>query len=199
MVVAAAWLPFVLGAGGTAGALAPPVRVSDTSVLWWLGAHDAGVVPAWVRPVQLGGGTLLALVAVLRGRWAGALLAGLALRFLLDPQHLAYYAAAAVLVALVADLATRRSWLPVRTLVTAAVFWQPFVADYATRLSSTDGLAHWWFAHPEVVAWAGGAWAVLAIADPLLWMPRTPAGGGVVGRDAAGEAPLSDPVPTVGA
>ncbi|MBD3785302.1 MAG: hypothetical protein IE926_20540, partial [Micrococcales bacterium] len=67
--VAAVWLPFLLAARGTTGALAPPVRVSDTSVLWWLGLHDGGVVPAWVRPVQLVGAPALALLAVLRGRW----------------------------------------------------------------------------------------------------------------------------------
>ena len=99
---------------------------------------------------------------------------GARVRLLLDPQNLAYYAAGAVLVALVADLASRRWWLPVRALVTAAVFWQPFVPDFATRLSTTDGLAHWWFAHPGTVAWVHAVWAVLAIGDALLWMPRTP-------------------------
>ncbi len=137
--VGVAWLPFLLAARGTTGALAPPVRVSDTSVLWWLGWHDAGVVPAWVRPAQLLGGPAVALVAVLRRRWAGAILAGLALRLFLDPQHLGYYAAGAVLAALVADLASRRWSMPWRTLVTAAVFWQPFVTDYATRLTGTTG------------------------------------------------------------
>ena len=171
---AAVWLPFLLASRGAAGALAPPVLVSPTSFLGWLGSPADGVVPPWVRPVQLLGGALVALVAVLRGRWAGALLAGLAVRLLLDPQNLAYYAAGAVLVALVADLASRRWWLPVRALVTAAVFWQPFVPDFATRLSATDGLAHWWFAHPGTVAWVHAVWAVLAIGDALLWMPRTP-------------------------
>lgn len=167
------WMPFVLAARGTTAALAPPVRVSDTSLLWWLGSHH-DVVPAWVRPVQLVGGPVLALVAVVRGRWAGALLAGLALRFLVDPQDLGYYAAAAVLAALVADLASREHAIPWRALVTAVVFWQPFVTDYATRLETTSGPAHWWFAHPGAVAWVHAVWAVGMLLEVLVRMPRTP-------------------------
>ncbi len=177
--LALCWLPFLWSGTGALGALTPRVRVADTTALWWLELHEGGLVPTWVRPVQLLGALALALIVVLRKRWALALLAGVAWRLALDPQNIAYYAAAAILVALVADLAQSR--FPRRTLVTALVFWQPFVPDYAHRLDGTTGLAHWWFSHPMVVAIAHGLWAAVMIIDALTagqgWSPgeRQPA------------------------
>lgn len=158
---AAAWLPFVVADSGTLAALRPNVRVADSSLMWALG-YRGTYLPAWDRSAQLLLAPAAALVAVLRGSWAGAILVGIAIRLALDPQDLGYYAASAVLAAGIADLFGRRGF-PWLTLGTAVVFWQPFVAAYDRRLSDSRGLSLWWFEHPTTVAFVHLAWAIIAV------------------------------------
>ncbi len=167
---AAAWLPFLMADPGTLSALHPDVRVADSSVMWWLGYHGT-YLPAWDRLAQLLGAPLVALVAVWRGAWPGALLAGVAVRLVLDPQDIAYYAAGAVLAALVLDLFGHRSRVPWMALLTAGVMWQPFVVDYARRFELSSGLSLWWYRNPGMVAAIHLGWAVVAVVAAF-WVPR---------------------------
>ena len=169
---AAAWLPFLMADTGTLAALRPEVRVDQTSGLWWLGYHGT-YLPPWDRLAQLLGAPLVALVAVWRRCWPGALLAGVAVRLVLDPQNLGYYAAGAVLAALVLDLHGRRWRIPWFALVTAIVFWQPFVSDFARRFDLATGLGLWWFRHPGTVAGIHVVWAALALVAAFWPIPSS--------------------------
>ncbi len=169
---AAAWLPFLMADAGTMDALRPKVRVGESSVMWALG-YRGTYLPAWDRLAQLVGAPFVALVAVLRGRWAGALVAGIAVRLVLDPQDLAYYAAGAVLAALVLDLHARRWLVPWTALITALALWQPFVVDYQRRFELAGGVGLWWFEHPTAVAVIHLGWAI-AVVVAAFW-PASPA------------------------
>jgi hypothetical protein len=170
--VAAAWAPFVLADPGTLAAMHPSVGVGDTSIMWWLGYHES-VLPTWDRLAQLVGAPAVALVAVLRGRWPAALLVGIAVRLALDPQDLSYYAAGAVVAALVLDLWGLRTRVPWVSLMTTLVLWQPFVADYARRLELSSGWARWWFEHPGAVALSHALWVVAVLAVAFGAWPRS--------------------------
>jgi hypothetical protein len=167
----AAWAPFVVADPSTLTALHPRVGISDSSVLRLLGVRGT-VVPGWDRTAQLLLAPLVALITAVRGRWPAALLAGIAVRLVLDPQDLAYYAAGAVLAAALVDLLLTRTRLPWATLSASVVFWQPFTPDFAHRLTTTHGLALWWFEHPQQIAAAHLVWAVLVVAAALAWPAR---------------------------
>ena len=182
LVTVAAWAPFLLADAGTWAAMSPPVGINESSPLRLFGVR-ADVVPAWTRSAQLVAAPLAGLLAVLRRRWPAALLVAIAARLALDPQDIAYYAAGAVLAAVVTDLAVAGWLLPWTSLVTAAVLWQPFVVDFAHRMQNTHGLSLWWFRHPTGVAIVHLAWAVATLAllaVPDRWLgrgtPRLPAG-----------------------
>jgi len=72
-VVAAAWLPFYLLDPRSTAATTFRIRNVATSSLRVLGVH-AAATPSWDRPVQIGLGAALALVAVRRGRWPAVIL-----------------------------------------------------------------------------------------------------------------------------
>ncbi len=168
-------------------AFSPPVGVASSSGLWVLG-YRGDVIPAWGRLAQLVGAPLVGVLAALRGRWPGVLLAAIAVRLVLDPQDLAYYAAGAVVAALVLDLLTTRWVVPWTALLTAVVLWQPFATHYAQRLLTERGLSLWWFAHPGIVGVVHVAWAVAMVLRVVV-----PAFGGsrrAVGGDPGG-APVS--------
>ena len=159
---AAGWLPFLLADPGTVAALHPPVLIADTSVLRLAGIRDQ-TVPGWTRTAQFLLAPAAALIAVLRGRWAAVPLVAIALRLALDPQDIGYYTAGVVLAAAVADLACSDRLLPWATIVTALVWWHPFVVDFATRFTTAHGISLWWFQHSSVVAAVHVAWAVAVI------------------------------------
>ena len=160
--VAAAWLPFVLGDVGTLGALHPPVALVPGSGLHTLGVRGE-IVPRWGRTVQFVLAPAVALAVAMKGRWAGVMLVAVAVRLALDPQDNAYFIGSAAMAAVVFDLLGTRWLVPWTTVLTVVLLWQPFVLDYQHRLTSTTGLTHWWFAHPESVGWLHLAWAVLAV------------------------------------
>ena len=180
--IALVWGPFLVADSGTLTAFHPQVGISASSVLALLG-YTGTVIPAWDRAAQLLAAPAAALAAVLLRAWPAALLCGVAARLALDPQDIAYYAAGAVLAAVVTDLAVAGWLLPWTSLVTAAVLWQPFVVDFAHRMQNTHGLSLWWFRHPTGVAIVHLAWAVATLAllaVPDRWLgrgtPRLPAG-----------------------
>lgn len=167
---ATAWLPFVLADAATLTALRPNVALVPSSGLHTLGVRGT-VVPTWGRTAQLLGSTAAATVAGLTGRWPGVLLVTVAVRLALDPQDNAYYVGSAALAAVLFDLLGTTWTVPWTTLVTVVVLWQPFVSDYAHRMTTTHGLTHWWFAHPATVGAAHVGWSVAVVALVLL-MPR---------------------------
>ena len=172
---ALAWLPFVTGDPGTLAAMHPNVALVPSSGLHTLGARGE-VVPSWGRAAQLVGATGLAAVTALTGRWPGVLLVAVAVRLALDPQDNAYYIGSAALAAVVFDLLATRWVVPWTTVATVLLLWQPFVTDYAHRMTSTTGLAHWWFAHPGQVGSVHVTWS-LAVIVLVFAVPRPTATG----------------------
>ncbi len=168
----AGWGPFLLVPGALA-AFSPPVAVATSSGLWVLG-YRGDVIPAWGRLAQLVGAPLVGMLAALRGRWEGVLLVAIAVRLVLDPQDLAYYAAGAVVAALVLDLLGTRRMVPWTALLTAVVLWQPFATNFAQRLTTEHGLSLWWFQHPGTVGVVHVVWSVAM----LLRVVALPAHGG---------------------
>jgi hypothetical protein len=165
----AVWGPFLLVDPASTAAFHPAVGISSSSALSLLGYHGA-VIPGWDRTAQLTLAPLAAMAAVRAGSWPAALLCGIAVRLALDPQDLAYYAAAAVLAAAAFDLFATRSRLPWITMLTALALWQPFVIDFSHRFDTSTGVPLWWFQHPHHVAGLHLAWAVAVLALP--WTAR---------------------------
>lgn len=167
------WGPFLVAAPGTLNALRPSVALAPGSGLYALGVRG-DVVPSWDRSLAFVAATATALAAQLRGRWAAVIVAAVAVRIALDPQDNAYYVGSIALAAVVYDLFGTRWRGPWLTLVSTAVFWQPFTADWEHRLTTTTGYAHWWFSHLEVVGWIHLAWCVAVVALAIVG-PRSPA------------------------
>ena len=120
VTAAAAWLPFAIAdpfSVASAGRFTISTRAD--SALHVLGIH-APEAPGWLRSTQMVLGMTVALVAVARGRWGGALLAAFAVRIGLDPAAWPYYTPELVLAALVLDLVGSRRPLPVWTLISYA-------------------------------------------------------------------------------
>jgi hypothetical protein len=172
---AAAWLPFVLGDAGTTAALHPRVALVPGSGLHALGVRGS-IVPAWGRTAQLLLAPAAALAVAISRRWAGVLLVAVAVRLALDPQDNAYYIGSAAMAAVVFDLLGTRWLVPWTTVLTVVLLWQPFVPDYPHRLTTTTGLAHWWFAHQGAVGFVHLAWAALAVAIVMV-VPASPLPG----------------------
>jgi len=166
------WGPFVAAAPGTLSALRPNVLLAPGSGLYALGVRGQ-LVPAWDRTLAFAAAAATALAVQLRGRWPGVLVAAVAVRIALDPQDNAYYVGSIALAAVVYDLFGTRWRGPWLTLVSTAVFWQPFTADWEHRLTTTTGWSQWWFAHPEAVGWIHLTWCV-AIVALMLFGPRPP-------------------------
>jgi hypothetical protein len=130
---ASIWAPFLIAAPATLRSLRPTVAVAGDSVLRLLGVGDA-TVPSWLRVVQLSLACVVALVAVLRGRYEGVILAAIAVRLAVDPGTWSYYTPGFLLGALAWDLRATRRVFPVLTLagtVLLAPTW--LVPDDLTR------------------------------------------------------------------
>jgi hypothetical protein len=129
-VAAAWWLPFLTDPDTVGKLWGFRLPVTLGSGLASLGLDPGVPMPGWVRPAQLLGGALLAVVAVRRGHWTGALLVGLATRVALDPNPMLYYGIGPVLGALIWDLTRTKAGVPWTTgLATAAFSLAPAFSD----------------------------------------------------------------------
>ena len=117
--VALTWLPFVTDAPSTLHAVGTfKIANAASSALRVLGATDA-FTPGWIRPTQIIGGVVIALLLVRRGKWHSVPMAGLAFRVMLDPAVHHYYAAGLTLGVLLWEIIARPDRLPVATALTA--------------------------------------------------------------------------------
>jgi hypothetical protein len=174
-VLVVCWGPFLAAAPTTLATLKPNVLLAPGSGLYALGVRGE-IVPAWDRTVAFVAATGMALVAQLRGRWAGVIVVAVAVRIALDPQDNAYYVGSIAMAAAVYDLLGTRWRGPWLTLVSTVVFWQPFTADWEHRLTTTSGWSQWWFSNPDAVGYLHLAWCVAVVALVVLGPRSVPAG-----------------------
>lgn len=104
VAVALGWAPFFLADPRTSRALHFTIVTTPLSALRALGFTDPRT-PPWDRPAQALFGITIGVLAVRRGRWPAVLLLAVAARIALDPGTNRYYAAGAVVGAVVWDLA----------------------------------------------------------------------------------------------
>lgn len=124
------WVPFIVADPHTIGAVGTLASFVDIrSAMHALGWPHV-VAPPGFRTMELLTGAGLATLAVLRGRWTAAPLAGMAGRLLLDPKWFLYYGVGPVVAALLWDLSCRRR-VPVWTI---AAFSVEFVLPFLERL-----------------------------------------------------------------
>jgi hypothetical protein len=129
------WLPFLGGAPETMSALGHfHIPNSPASVLRVVGVRNRST-PGWDRPVQLGLGAAGVAWAVLRRRWRGAVLVGVAVRLALDPGTHLYYSAGMVVAAVSWDLLAERRTLPWTAATVAALLQLPRVVGIDPHLS----------------------------------------------------------------
>lgn len=110
-VIAVAWLPFFLADPRTSNALHFTIANTELSALRVLGVHDPRT-PSWDRPAQAVLGTVMALLAWRRGRWAAMVLLAVGARVVLDPGTNKYYVAGVVVGAALWDILGARAELP---------------------------------------------------------------------------------------
>ncbi|MEV6849293.1 hypothetical protein [Actinoplanes sp. NPDC051411] len=135
-VIALGWLPFFLADPRTSRALHFTIANTPLSALRALGFTDPRT-PPWDRPVQALLGIALGIIAVRRGRWPAVLLLAVAARIALDPGTNRYYAAGAVVGALVWDLAGSRLRFPWWTAAAA-------LSLFASRSIPLPAAIHGW-------------------------------------------------------
>ena len=127
-LAAATWLPFLIAAPGTVGALRSfALDVHENSGLRAIGSLDPAA-PAWVRPTQLALVLAVTTLAILHRSWPAAFVAGIAARMLVDPATEHYYTTGFVLAALLYELDRWPGGLPWRTGL-AALFLGAAGAD----------------------------------------------------------------------
>ena len=144
--VALAWLPFFLSDPRTVRALHFTIPNTPLSALRALGVTDPRT-PPWDRPAQALLGIALGLIAVRRGRWPAVLLLGVAARIALEPGTNKYYAAGAVVGALVWDLVGSAARFPWWTAGAVG-------ALFASRWLPMPDAAHGWITLAYCVACA---------------------------------------------
>jgi len=132
-LVAAAWLPFFIGAPDSYAAAQFTIPVQPASPLRWLGVA-APETPAWGRPAQAALGLALGCLAVARGRWPAVVLLGANARIALDPSVYTYYTASVLLGTLLWDTIGQRRLIPWWT-------WIGLLALYVPVLTIPDDAA----------------------------------------------------------
>jgi hypothetical protein len=170
-VVGAAWIPFVLADPRTVLVGRFQIPVDPTSVLALFGLGDSGT-PPWTRVTQVVIGTVLAAVAVRRGRWAGVVLLVVLSRIVIDPGAHSYYAAGVVVGAALWDVVGTTRRLPWWTLTSAVAFfafrWVP-QPDWAHAVLTLGFFlaAAWCIAlRPSLVPSPAGRWIVMPARVP---------------------------------
>jgi hypothetical protein len=132
------WLPFVVAAPGTAGALGSvSTPVSPESVVALL-THQ---MPTWLRSVQL---LAMIVVGAICARSRSPLLtpvAVIAVRIALDWQSWLYYGAGLVLAALVWDMLRGRRWPQLTAIALAATFVPSWAAQVSGPAAALTRLA----------------------------------------------------------
>lgn len=136
----ATWAPFILAEPDTLDTSDFEIVNDPTSSLRALGI-DAATTPEWVRPAQLVVGFVLVAFLVVRGRWSGAVLAGISWRLLLDPGVHRYYTAGFVIGALLLEDRLRPGKPPWLTVAAAAVLELTAVPDIAVGPARVARLA----------------------------------------------------------
>lgn len=154
ITVLVAWVPFLVADPRTLNAGGFQIPVDPSSPLALFGLSGAGT-PVWVRTVQVLGGTLLAVLAVRRGRWAGVVLLVVLARIVIDPGAHSYYAAGVVVGAAMWDVLGTSRRLPWWTLTSSLAF-------FAFR----------WLPQPD---WAHGVITVVYFAAAVWWIALRPA------------------------
>lgn len=158
--VAVAWLPFFLADPQTWRAVHFTIVNTRLSGLRVLSVTDPRT-PPWDRPLQTLLGAGLALGAVLRGRWAGAVLLVMATRVALDPSTNNYYMAGVAVGALLWDVLGSRARWPVWTGTVLVVL---FLARWAHALDFLHGWA--------LLGFAAAATAAVLLGGPARGMEQ---------------------------
>ncbi len=172
--VALAWLPFLAADPRTINAGGFQIPVDPSSSLALLGLGGAGT-PVWTRAVQVVGGTLLAVLAIRRRRWAGVVLLVVLARIVIDPGAHSYYAAGVVVGAAMWDLVGTSRRLPWWTMTSALAFfafrWLP-QPDWGHGVITVAffAAAVWWIAlRPDNELIPGGRWIIrIPSQEPVL-------------------------------
>lgn len=158
-VVAAAvalvtWVPFVLVEPDTLGVRGYEIANEATSALRTLGV-SAATTPEWARPAQLLVGLAVAFLLVRAGRWPAALMAGVAVRLLLDPAANRYYTAGLVLAVLVFEWVEYPERLPWLAVGSAVLLEASQIGDLP----------------PQLGGWMRIVVVVAVLATAALWQP----------------------------
>ncbi len=129
------WLPFVLGDGGTVGALGH-FRIGNVpeSALRALGVHDR-YTPSWDRAAQAALGAAAGTWCVRTGRWPAALMAAAAIRLAIDPGTHRYYAAGIVVFILAWELISSRWAVPLLSLTATTALIAPRYLGWSPAFS----------------------------------------------------------------
>lgn len=123
-VVAAFWAPFIMESLHSLNAVRFSIPIAPASPLRLLNLDETST-PLWCRPVQMGVGLLLAILAIRRRSIAVAVLSVFAVRLLFDPGVWGYYDIEVVLGAILCDLSLLRGRIPMFTIVAVAFVYAP--------------------------------------------------------------------------
>jgi len=129
LLLAAAWLPFLLADHATVSAARFTIRDAPSSALRALGV-TARRTPRWDRPAQVLLGSVAGLVATLRRRPGAVLLVAVAARILLDPSVFPYYTGGLLIAAAAFDLLETTWYAPVTTIAFVIAVYLPHYALY---------------------------------------------------------------------
>jgi hypothetical protein len=161
------WLPFVMAAPATVTSMLdfqPVAGAGSVPHLLGLEGNAAG----WLQPLQIIAGMTAVAVMVRRGGWESAMLAGMAVRTLLEPTAYSFYLFGPVMAALLVDLSRiDRTRIPRWTISTLALLWAlPRLNTHTPLWGVTFGSVHL----PTWIAAARVLWSVAVLA--VLFAPR---------------------------
>ncbi|TQS45327.1 glycosyltransferase family 87 protein [Cryptosporangium phraense] len=148
--IAVAWLPFYLADPATMNAAHFTIVNTRFSALRALGIDDPRT-PHWDRPVQALLGMTVCAIAVLRRRWAAALMIAVAARLVLDPGTNRYYVAGLVVGAAIWDVVGSRRRVPWWTL-------SAYLGLFAARWLPLPPWVHGW----SLIAYLGACCLLIA-------------------------------------
>jgi hypothetical protein len=141
VLIAALWLPFVLGDSQTLSSLSNfSIRNTPDSALRALGINDPGT-PNWDRRAQILLGCALGSLAVWRRRWPAVVLVGVCARLILEPNDYPYYYVGLIVGALAWDLLAAKRPSPLFTIAVTAVI---FGLDPLAGMPSLKGTFKLW-------------------------------------------------------